>query len=351
MIKIKKIHILYELQEGFKGGGGNQFLKILKKELIQRELYAADPNEADCIIFNSHHNFKKVLKFKLKNKSKLFIHRIDGPLALHRAGGKNFDNQIYNLNNLLADGTVFQSEWSKKKNYQMGLNSNIFEKVIYNSSDGEIFYPEKKTEEKNINKSVWQLIAVSWSKNKNKGFELYKFLDENLDYNNFSMIFVGNSPFNFKNIKHLDPLKPKELAQQLRGADIYITGAMKEACSNSIIEALMCGLPCIVINDASNPEILRNGGVLFDSFSDCIEKIDLVIKNYDEFRRNIEYNSIQDCADQYLQFMNEIVNSKDFRTKKLTRLKYYKYILKLMISRNLIRINLLFKKMKLKNKM
>ena len=90
------------------------------------------------------------------------------------------------------------------------------------------------------------------------------------------MIFVGNSPISFKNIKNIKALKPDKLADLFRKCEIYITGAKNEACSNSLVEALHCGLPSVVINNASNSELVKNGGELFNTYEGCIKQISSV---------------------------------------------------------------------------
>jgi len=73
-------------------GGGNQFLKTLSKEFRRANLYVEDPKKAYSILFNSHHNLKNFLKFKLKYP---FIHGIDGPLYLIRGNDIRIDRGIY----------------------------------------------------------------------------------------------------------------------------------------------------------------------------------------------------------------------------------------------------------------
>lgn len=58
-----KIHILYNFKDGA-WGGGNQFLKALQKYFIKGGFYTESPEDADVILFNSHHELKSVLKLK-----------------------------------------------------------------------------------------------------------------------------------------------------------------------------------------------------------------------------------------------------------------------------------------------
>lgn len=203
--------------------------------------------------------------------------------------------------------------------------------VIMNASDGEIFFPnlEKKF---NLNKEEKiKLVASSWSTNYNKGFDLYKFLDENLDFNHYSMKFIGNSPILFKNIEMIKTVKSENLAKMLRESDIYITGSKNDPCSNSLIEALSCGLPCVALNGGGHPEIIKEGGETFNTFDDCLNKILLVENNYEHYRNNIQIPNIESISDLYIKFLQKILflrSSKKYKGKRLRKIDYYKFRLK-----------------------
>ena len=47
-----------------------------------------------------------------------------------------------------------------------------------------------------------------------------------------------------------------------------------DPCSNSLIEALHCGLPAIVLNSGGHPEIIGNAGVKFKNRKEIIEAIE-----------------------------------------------------------------------------
>lgn len=74
-----KIHILYTFQDN-PWGGGNQFLKALKKQFLINDVYCQNPTDAGVILFNSHHQIKSILILKKKYSDKIFIHRLDGPI-------------------------------------------------------------------------------------------------------------------------------------------------------------------------------------------------------------------------------------------------------------------------------
>ena len=253
------IHIIFNIQNK-PTGGGNQFLKALKNYFVQINSYTENPNDADIFLFNSYQYIKNVIKLKKKYPDKLFAHRIDGPIRLYSKMSDKRDDIINTTNKYIADATIFQSEWSKEQNLKLGLNRTAFDTTIINAPDKYIF---NKTGKKEIDQSKKiRLIATSWSSNKSKGFSTYKWLDDNLDFSKYDMTFCGNSPVKFKNIKHILPLPEEKLAKQLKLHDIFITASQKDPCSNSLTEALHCGLPAIALNDGGHPEIIKNAGKL-----------------------------------------------------------------------------------------
>ena len=78
------------------------------------------------------------------------------------------------------------------------------------------------------------------------------------------MSFAGNADKSFNRIRMLGKLDSTELAEQLREHDIFIFASEREACSNSLLEALHCGLPVVCRDSSSNPEVVKKGGIFFD---------------------------------------------------------------------------------------
>lgn len=299
-----KIHILFPFQEGPKGGGGNQFLKALKQHWGGLGAYEDNIEKADIILFNSHQWLKKAMQIKKKFPSKVFIHRIDGPLRTYRPKEAFFDNLIFKANRFVADGTVWQSKWSQEENKKLFQYHCQNETVIYNAPDEQIFNKQGKLVFNKNNKI--KIIAVSWSQSALKGFDIYKFLDDNLDFKKYQVTFIGNSPIQFKNIKAFGQMEQTKVAWQLKQNDIFITASKIESCSNALIEALSCGLPCLAFNSSSNPEIIERGGELFDNAQELLKKIDKVANNYLNYQKNLPVFSLDKTAKNYFDFASKI---------------------------------------------
>jgi glycosyltransferase involved in cell wall biosynthesis len=293
-------------------GGGNQFLKALREYFIQKNLYTDDPAKADVVLFNSHHQMRELLKFKRKYPDKVLIHRMDGPVSLIRNRKEFLDTLIYLLNNKIADATVFQSEWSKNKNGELGLKTTGQECSIINAPDPTIFNKEGKTEFDTSRKT--KIIATSWATNLSKGFETYQYLDKNLDFSKYEMTFCGNSPFKFKNINQIDPISGNELAFVLKSHDIFLTASKNDPCSNALIEAMHCNLPALALNDGGHPEIIKNGGITYNDKTEIPNLLYQMINRYNDLQNNIQLPDMNDTGRKYVEFIEVIYT--DLKNKR-----------------------------------
>jgi glycosyltransferase involved in cell wall biosynthesis len=265
----------------------------------------------------------RILKLKHKNPEKVFIHRIDGPIFFIRARNKDMDKLIFDVSDKIADFAVFQSKWSFEKCRELGFGSEKYT-IIYNAPDKSIFNSEDRVEFSQDRKI--RLIATSWSENINKGFNTYKFLDENLDFKKFEFVFLGNSPLKFKNIKHIPPVNSRRLAQELKNSDIFITASQNDPCSNSLIEALSCGLPALVLASGGHPELIGYGGEVFKNNEEVFEKLEKIVANYDDYQKNIPAFDIERTAEEYLK----IFQNRDFpSSRKINFFDLTKFLLKI----------------------
>ncbi len=302
---MKKIHILYKFTDG-PFGGGNQFLKALRDCWKRQGCYVDNPNQADIILINSLDCHLRLIQLRWVNRNAIFFHRVDGVFAYHRPlGGAIQDRNVHMISRLISDATIFQSHWSMEAHHKIGMPPNRHEVVIHNAADPKFFY-QRKLKQSNHRQNRVRLIAVSWSSNLNKGFKLYDYLDKNLDWSRFTMTFIGNSPLDFKNITCVKPVPSKDLGEALRNHDVYITASIDDACSNSLLEALACGLPVVAIRSGGNPELVGEQGLLFDGQSDFIESIERLVANYSAFQPAFQRDGIEQTANKYMGYFKEI---------------------------------------------
>jgi len=292
-----KIYIEYNITKKAHGGG-NQFLRALKKEFDNLGLYSDNVAESDIVLFNSHHNVERLYNLKKRYPNKIYVHRLDGPMRLYNQMNDTRDDVVYNLNQKIATATVFQSLWSMKKNFELGMRDNKPRAVIQNSVDSSIF---NQNYEKEFSDKI-RLISTSFSSNYRKGHKYYQFLDSHLNFDKHEYVFVGNSPVKYKNIKPAGCLDSHGVAKYLKKSDIYVTASENDPCSNSLMEAIACGLKILALNGGGHPEIVKNKACLFDSEEHLLKKI----MDCDSLTKPLEIASMEEVTNKYLHFFKSI---------------------------------------------
>ena len=108
-----------------------------------------------------------------------------------------------------------------------------------------------------------RLITTSWSDNPRKGADVIAELERGLDPARFQLTFVGRSPVDFQHARVVPPVPSAEVARLLREHHIFVFASLNEACSNSLLEALACGVPALYVDSGSNAEVVGGGGLPF----------------------------------------------------------------------------------------
>ncbi len=284
-------------------GGGNQFMLALTSE-FERNGYKIERNKlsdsTEVCLFNSFNfNSRKLLASKHAS-STLMIHRVDGPVDKYRGDERGVDSEIWKINQTIANATVFQSQYSLDAHIKLGMQFRR-PTVIKNSVDSTIFYPSKKDFSSKSGKI--KLISTSWSDNINKGASVYRWLEQNLDWDRFDYTFVGRSPIKFKHITMMSPVDSVNLADILREHDIFVTASVHDPCSNALIEALSCGLPVIGARSGGHPELIGKAGYLFDDKKDILGLIDNLVDNYQQAQNSIKIPTLSKVGHEYMRVM------------------------------------------------
>ncbi|HCU80401.1 MAG TPA: hypothetical protein DGN60_04460 [Chloroflexi bacterium] len=284
-------------------GGGNQFMLALTAEL-ERNGYKIERNKlsdsTEVCLFNSFNFDSRKLLTSRNLDNTLMIHRVDGPIDKYRGDDRGVDSEIWKINQSIANATVFQSQYSLDAHVELGMQ---FQQptVIKNSVDSTIFFPSKKDLSNKSGKI--KLISTSWSDNINKGALVYRWIEQNLDWNRFDYTFVGRSPIQFKHITMISPVDSASLADILREHDIFITASVHDPCSNALIEALSCGLPAIGARSGGHPELIGEAGYLFDDKKDILGLIDDLVDNYQQAQNSIKVPTLSEVGYSYMRVM------------------------------------------------
>ena len=99
----------------------------------------------------------------------------------------------------------------------------------------------------------------------------------------------------------LPPADSQTVSNLLRQHDIYITASRHDPCSNSLIEALTCGLPVIFLRSGGHPEIVNEAGLGFDTPEEIPELIKQVVDHYVSFQQKINVQSLGEVTQEYLR--------------------------------------------------
>jgi len=283
-------------------GGGNQFLGGLSSELRRRgftiENNRISTGTRACLYNSFNFDFERLRRFARRQVR--LVHRVDGPIGVYRGRDDGTDRRIWQINHDIADATVFQSNYSLRRHQDLGL-AFVNPTVIHNAADPGIFNTTARAPFSRSRPT--RLIATSWSDNPNKGFETYAWLEQHLDWRRFEFTFVGRSPVRFAKIRTLPPVPTAQVAALLREHDIFITASRHESCSNSLIEALSCGLPAIYVDSGSNAELVGDAGFAFTERDQIVGLLDRLVDEYEARQREIAAPALSAVADRYLEVL------------------------------------------------
>jgi glycosyltransferase involved in cell wall biosynthesis len=278
-------------------GGGHQFLRGLERELRSRGLRVEHnriSRRTTACLYNSF-NFDFARLDAFARDDCRMVHRVDGPVGVYRSTDDGIDERIWEINARHAQATIFQSEYSRRKHVELGLEFRS-PTVIGNAPDPVIFHrPATRQPHDRI-----RLISTSWSDNPNKGGETIAWLDENLDPAMYELTFVGRSKRELRHARVIPPVPSEQVAQLLREHDVFVMASRHEACSNALLEALACGLPAVYVESGSNPELVGEAGLPFREADEIPALLDRIVAEHDRFRELIAVPSLAETADSYL---------------------------------------------------
>jgi glycosyltransferase involved in cell wall biosynthesis len=286
------------------GGGGMKFLNALYRALARSGQIASRPEDATVFLCNSHHDYRRVIRLKEKFPGIPLVHRIDGPIVDYNTPTDPRHFSANALDELYADGVIFQSAWSYRRNMELGLAPPEQYEIIHNAPDPDLFFPGDALPLSG--ETPFRVFCSSWSRNVNKGFASLERLDGTLDFSRYEINFYGRLPGKLKNIKVHPPVPHEDVPQALRGHHAFFFPSKVECCSNALLEALHCRLPVVAFNGSSNPELVGNGGLLFDDDAQLPQMFDTLRSHYHRYRSGIRCLSFGEVVERYRNFMQSV---------------------------------------------
>lgn len=286
-------------------GGGNQFMLALRSALQSRGIRVIEskiqPN-VDAYILNAVWFDINLFRQRKSMVGRRVIHRIDGPISLVRGNDRELDDLCFALNDEFASFTVLQSAWTFQRIIEMGYQP-VNPVIIHNAVNPEIFHSRDRAIFDSSRKI--RLISSSWSNNPRKGGPVYKWLDQNLNWDRFEYTFVGNASEEFEHIHRIPPVSSEKLADILRQHDVYITASQSDPCSNALIEALACGLPALYLNDGGHPELVGYGGLPFNDVNEIVPQLNRLVTDYDMYQNLIVVPIMDDVVEKYISLLKD----------------------------------------------
>ena len=321
-------------------GGGNLFVRNLTRILNQNGhevVYNLEHNDIDGILLTdprgrqeslSSFNHMDIERYiDLVNPNAIVVQRINE--CDERKGTKGINN-LYLEASEIANKVVFVSEWLRSIYLEKGMDKEKTS-VILAGADRKIFNNENTNYRIDKSKKI-KLVTHHWSDNWNKGFDIYKRIDDSINKNYFEydleFSYIGNisNKINFKNTKVIKPLAGKELADELKTNHIYVTGSLNEPSGNHHIEAAQCGLPILYRNSGGIPEYCDGYGLDFEN--DFFEKLRILIENYEMYIEKVQSypNDADEMSMKFLSiFENNFIKQETISISKDNDLKYYKF--------------------------
>jgi len=308
-------------------GGGNLFVRNLSKYLIDnghKVIYDLSEPDIDLIVLTdprsrkestSTYNHEEIEKYKKHVKENtIVVQRINE--CDERKGTKNI-NQFYLKASNVADHVIFVSSWLEGIYLELGMD-NEKTSVILSGSDEQIFNDYGLV---HLDKSKKiKILTHHWSSNRNKGFDIYEFINKLIDTKKWKdkleFTYIGNTSdeYDLNNTKLIKPLAGKELSNEIKKHHIYVTASINEPSGNHHIEAAQCGLPILYIESGGIPEYCKGFGL---GFSDDFEKkLELMIDNYEQYRAQMKdypFNSEIMCK-EYLDLFSDLIEDNNYET-------------------------------------
>jgi len=190
-----------------------------------------------------------------------------------------------------SKATITNSQGLKELALESCPNQKI--SIIYNGVDINEFKPLK------IRKKNKKVVLISTGRLiKRKGYQYLIPAIKGLDIK-LQLIGDGNLKTELKklanenkvDVKFLGKKKHKDLIKDLQKADVFILPSLNEGMSNSILEAMACGLPIITTNTGGSKELIKENGFIVKK--ENIKELKNAVQNFIDNPRLIKQMGIK----------------------------------------------------------
>lgn len=225
-----------------------------------------------------------VMKYVKKNNLPLFVATGEDVIKTDVLGGNEFIQYL----NKETKGVICVSTKNKEESINKHLTTEGKCIVLPNAVDTCLF---RKLDKKSIREQLGYpqdafIVAFCGRFNHRKGaFRLAESMQK-CKNTNIKVIFIGLPVDGQSKVPECDgilysgPLSHEDVATYLNAADVYVLPSLAEGCSNSIVEAMSCGLPIISSDLPFNYDILDESNSLLVDPMDVDAIAESIIKLY-----------------------------------------------------------------------
>jgi glycosyltransferase involved in cell wall biosynthesis len=287
ILKRKKKRKLYiSIKPNNIGGGSNTFAYQLKKWVKNQSnlICTRIISRADVAIVIADKISEKSLG-RAKDNGCFIIHRLDEHVERNEVGYRKMKHGKIRQLNSYANVTVYQSKFVYENMHSyLDFPKNYV--IIQNGSDPKQFYPAEKPGE--------YIGHITWGVEYKKRLDiLYDVIDNNMDK---KFLLVGNhskSEYDFSNLTNVicvGPVRYENLLGYLHKMKFLYFPSENDPCPNTVIEALLAGVPVCYNAKGGTVEIVKGCGVSLTDFNKMISDWEYFRKiaiNRDDLRFNI----------------------------------------------------------------
>lgn len=266
-----KVNILNESKQSL--GGGWSFIRNFEKGVKEAEDIELVENwqDSDVVLIPSASMVMRDTVGIIKSAGKPVVLRLDNIPRNSRNRGAG-TSRLYDIAQM-ADKVIYQSKWARDylmpflEKYGMviynGVDTEIFNKdgawIDFQNNDGKIYLYSRynRDETKGWERAWYQYQMIHRADPKSKLIIVGQFSDEIRAYN---FDFYNGENFEYRGV--IDD--PMEMANIIRGCDVLLAPYYNDAYSNTIQEALACGLEVQVDMSGGTPELLENGVITLE---------------------------------------------------------------------------------------
>ena len=280
-----KIHLINNSNQAI--GGGWTFLRTFEKYLKQKDIEVTERIlDADIVFVSGATMVQRDLLIEAKEKyGKKIVLRIDN-IPRNSRNRNTGTSRLYDFAQV-ADLVVYQSKWAKDYIRPFVRKDGV---VILNGADTDIFNTEIEGMPKDGSP---QYLYVQYNRDETKQWHVawYDYIIAQRLNPKAHLWIAGNfSPeqkeYNFdffmdEKFEYLGVIPVSvEMARILRGTDKLLIPYFNDACSQTLVEALNCGVKDIVANNTGGtPEIINapiehlSGSYMTDRYIEEMKKL------------------------------------------------------------------------------